>query len=163
MSDYTRGTGQCPHGADAGGCPVLGCANHVQRLSSTPPPVPEVDVEAVVRRLVARVRGCASQGVYIPSDVAELAERLEATVSHTQSADPGDHCGRCCVVGKKSFPVGRRLVRFLDGKSYWFTFCEEHRSYDPAHEDAARRIASLEAQLALLRNDRPGEGGESNE
>ena len=107
-------------------------------------------------RLLARVRGCALQGVYIPSDVSELCHLLEATMNHAASADPGDHCGRCCVVGKKSFPVGRRLVRFLDGKSYWFTFCEEHRQYDPAQEDAAHRIEiAYDAGAAAERAAKP--------
>lgn len=44
-------------------------------------------------------------------------------------AAPGDHCGRCCYLGVRSFAVGWRWIQFHNGKSYAFTYCEAHRDY----------------------------------
>jgi hypothetical protein len=71
---------------------------------------------------------------------------------------PRDCCGRCCALGqcRRSLPIGRRIVRFDDGRSYWFTFCNAHRDYDPAGDDRAHRLevereTARRAQLAGAR------------
>ncbi len=80
---------------------------------------------------------CVShRGTYCPDP------RTICNCDPERDAAPGDHCGRCCFLGRKSFAVGKRLTRFSDGKSYWYTFCEAHREYIPSMEEDERLDAA---------------------
>ena len=73
--------GVCPHLKYETECEI--CSRWKEMLASIAQPTPrpstrpEPTTESVAS-LLARVRGCARQGVYIPSDVEEIALRLES-------------------------------------------------------------------------------------
>lgn len=86
-------------------------------------------------------------------EVEARAAKLEAELVDARLGlrpPPGECCGRCCATegARHRWAVGGRRVNFVDGRSYTFWFCEEHRDCDPALEDARHRIDVLEAAAA---------------